>query len=350
MANIVLSEKVSPTSFMSRIRKSIPKNSKKKPAVTDKNFTIPSIDEYNRLVDMNYKVMQLKTICKHYKQKLSGNKDELNSRIYNFLRLSSKCYILQKTWRRYILKIYNTARGPARLKRDICINETDFYTMDSTKNIEYIQFISYKDEKENQIYGFDILSLFNLLAKGTKKTNPYNRNKIPKNIITNINLILRCGKIFGDNITTKIEEPEKISPEKKLELRTLSLFQDIDELGSYTNHNWFNQLGRTALVQYIRELADIWTYRANLTSEVKRQICPPVGDPFRTVNLNLLPNVNLLNLKNLCLTIMEYMVKRGINEASRGLGANYVLCALTLVNNAAAESLPWLYQSVVYNE
>ncbi len=43
---------------------------------------------------------------------------------------------------------------------------------------------------------------------------------------------------------------------------------------------------------------------------------------------------------------MENIVTKGINHASKTLGANYVLCALTLVNNDAAQSLPWLYQSV----
>ena len=46
---------------------------------------------------------------------------------------------------------------------------------------------------------------------------------------------------------------------------------------------------------------------------------------------------------------MEYMITRGINNASKTLGANYILCALTLVNNDAAENLPWLYQSVSAN-
>ena len=40
------------------------------------------------------------------------------------------------------------------------------------------------------------------------------------------------------------------------------------------------------------------------------------------------------------------MVTSTHDEGSRGLGANYVLCALTLVNETAAIQFPWLYQSV----
>jgi hypothetical protein len=45
---------------------------------------------------------------------------------------------------------------------------------------------------------------------------------------------------------------------------------------------------------------------------------------------------------------MENLVVTGINKDSKCLGAYYVLGALTLVNNDAATSLPWLYQAVCY--
>jgi hypothetical protein len=45
---------------------------------------------------------------------------------------------------------------------------------------------------------------------------------------------------------------------------------------------------------------------------------------------------------------METMVNTGIDKDSRSLGAYYVLGALTLVNEEAANALPWLYQSMQY--
>ena len=41
------------------------------------------------------------------------------------------------------------------------------------------------------------------------------------------------------------------------------------------------------------------------------------------------------------------MVYSGIDQDSRGLGALYVLTALTLVSPGAADAMPWLYNSVV---
>ena len=46
---------------------------------------------------------------------------------------------------------------------------------------------------------------------------------------------------------------------------------------------------------------------------------------------------------------MELMVNSGINNDCKLLGCYYILCALTLVNSEAAEAMPWLYESVSYN-
>ena len=48
------------------------------------------------------------------------------------------------------------------------------------------------------------------------------------------------------------------------------------------------------------------------------------------------------------MTIIERITTAAILESDRCLGANFVLCALTLVSIPAREALPWLYQSVMY--
>ena len=64
-----------------------------------------------------------------------------------------------------------------------------------------------------------------------------------------------------------------------------------NQLGNYSDQSWFTSLTREQLVAYLRELHDTWSYRAQLTNEVKRNIAPPIGDPFRTTNLNYLNQV-----------------------------------------------------------
>ena len=327
-------------------RKIVKKNNKIK--ITENNFCIPKFKEYENMHIFNYKKSFLKDICIFYKLKKSGNKDELNARIYIFLYHSYNIIKIQKIWKRFILIKYNKLRGPAIFNRNKCVNETDFYTLENLKDIPYKQFYSFIDVKNNnQIYGFDILSIHNLLFKfNIKSTNPYNRQSFPNHVIEDIKLIKKFSNFFNDKITYVIEEPEIIPKDKQLEFKTIALFHEMDELGNYTDASWFNSLNTPGLVRFLRELIDIWMYRAQLTITIKREICPPNGDPFRFLNINYINNYNFETLKEKILNIIEIFVKRGVNNESKILGTNYVLCALTLVNNDAAMSLPWLYQSV----
>ena len=144
-----------------------------------------------------------------------------------------------------------------------------------------------------------------------------------------------------------MEEKETLKENTySIEYRAITLFHEIDRLGNYTNPMWFIELRRHQLLVYTRELYDIWTYRAQLSDQVKNEICP-LGNPFNNLQLTELPGLNLRELQNIILTLMENLFKNGVNQNSRYLGSTYVLCALTLVNQDAAQALPWLYESVV---
>jgi hypothetical protein len=323
----------------------------KKPLkISDENIIIPTINNYNDISNYNYSVSQLKSIAKIYKLKISGNKSELTTRIFSFLYLSSYIIKIQKIFRGRIVKKYRHLHGPAAMKRSLCTNSTDFVTMEPIEEINFNQFISYKDE-DGFIYGFDITSLFNLITKNeTPIKNPYNRNILPDILFKNIKSILVLSKIIKIHINLSFEDDEpEISEEKVIELRALSLFQNIDALGNYSNCNWFLSLNRNEIIKFIRELADIWSYRAQLSIETKRAICPPNGDPFRNLNIALIhvsQNINVV--RKTILEVLEKLVNTGVDNDSKSLGAYYVLGALTIVNQDAATALPWLYQSVSY--
>ena len=96
----------------------------------------------------------------------------------------------------------------------------------------------------------------------------------------------------------------------------------------------------------MRELADIWNYRAQIELQVKRNICPPNGDPFRNLNMNYIATEqSICNIQKVVLEVLEKFVNNGVDKDSKALGACYVLGALTIVNEDAATSLPWLFQS-----
>ena len=85
-----------------------------------------------------------------------------------------------------------------------------------------------------------------------------------------------------------------------------------------------------------------------LSKEVKINICPPSGDPFKKSNLNMkiIYSYHFNVIKKNIINIMEELINKGINNQYKSLGASYILCSLTLVNSDAAEALPHLYWSV----
>jgi hypothetical protein len=324
---------------------------KKLEKIDENNTSIPTINNYNNLTKFNYNIQQLKTFAKHYKLKIGGTKKELITRIFVFLKLSYYVTKIQKLFRGNLQRKFNKLHGPAYKNRKICTNDNDFITMENLAELNLNQFFSYKDV-DGFIYGFDIASIYNLICikNNSKKScqNPYNRNNIPEDVFKNIKILIKIGKILNKNIYLEIQDdPLIISTEKVIELRALTLFQNINALGNYSNSEWFLSLTRPNLIKFVRELNDIWSYRAQLSVEVKNKICPPNGSPFRNLSIPYIhTETDINNVKKVILEVLEKLVNTGVDTDSKSLGAYYVLAALTLVNIDAAISLPWLFQSV----
>jgi hypothetical protein len=148
--------------------------------------------------------------------------------------------------------------------------------MNDIKDISIEQFISYS-EKDGSIYGFDILSLYTLMNTGTGPyKNPYTRDILPQSLHDNILTLHRLSKYFFKETQLYQVEEEVFDHYKSLEMKALSVFQDINSLGNYSDYQWLWCLTRKRLIQFMRELLDIWVYRANLTNAMRNLICPTV--------------------------------------------------------------------------
>jgi hypothetical protein len=337
-----LLQKIEPNIHFSQKIK-IPKNKKKD------DLSIPTIKTYSTLYDNNYSLPQLKDFLKYYKLKISGNKQILLLRIYSYLHFSSYATKIQTIFRGYSIRNYILLHGPAIVQRNLCVNNSDFVTLEPLEDINIHQFISYKDDK-GIIYGFDIVSLYNLIFKGSKEIiNPYNRSSFPSELLVNIKYILRFSKRLGINIDLNIETENSEMIQTNIQQRTNTLFQNIDQLGNYTNSQWFLSLDKIKLIRFVHELKDIWNYRAQLSNEVKRNICPPDGNPFRNMSMHYIQyEPDIQNIQKTILSVLEQFVNSSNNDSDRSLGCYYVLAALTIVNTDAAYSLPWLFEAVQY--
>jgi hypothetical protein len=321
----------------------------KRIACNEKNFRIPLYSNYEDLVNINYKNDQLKEICHAYNLKKTGNKSLLINRIYNFLKYGKYAIIIQKNCRAYLQRKFIKRCGPAIFKKSLCVNDGDFLSMESLNEIYYPQFYSIKDN-EGFIYGFDVISLYNLLLKdGTNATNPYTRSEFPSNLMKKLKSHIRLSRVIC-NEPIKIDIPnnmEHLSGEKILELKALELFQHINSLGNYSDQSWFMNMNRMNLIIFIRELYDVWTYRSQINSTTREKIYPQ-GNPFMHINLHDLANYSTSNLRKMGIILIENLITKGIDQDSQSLGAFYILGTLTLVNSEARNALPWLYQSFLH--
>ncbi len=61
----------------------------------------------------------------------------------HFLKLSTKIIIIQRAARNKLVNTYNNLHGPAYIKRHLCVNDTDFFTLEEINDIPNTQFLSY---------------------------------------------------------------------------------------------------------------------------------------------------------------------------------------------------------------
>jgi len=346
----------------------------------DKPTNIFSYDDFikNPLAINRLKIAELKPIAKEYKLLIGGTKPVLIERIVTNFNRISKTIIIQKIFRGYLVRDSFRLRGEAIKNRSICVNSTDFYTLESINEIDFRRFFSYKDNKDFY-YGFDIESLNELLSKTSKINinNPYNREKIPGNIITRIySLIYKIRIIFKNILEPMIVSQRQNSiinrsfnsPRNDIreniirlttpEIQTLNnnrlqsmnrriheLFMEIDQLGNYTNMEWFSLLNREQYIRLYRLIFNIWR---RLPYDLRTKICIS-RDPFSNIfpsNINIL-DIDFERIKEACLIVFENMVFTGLDIEYRKIGALHVLSALTVVSVNARNAIPWLYDTVI---
>ncbi len=318
--------------------------------VDDVNIIDINYTNYNNLIVNKFNISDLKKGLKQYKLKNTGKKSELLDRLYNFLKSSSHVIKLQRLFRGFIIRKMFKLRGSVVFKdRDKCVNKEDFLTMDSLNKISPIDFFSFEDD-DKHIYGFHIMSIYNLIKNNDHILNPYTRKELNDNIITNIYRIIKICKIMKIPIDIIIQNDNyDLSVKRKVEMRTIEIFQTINSLGNYSEPRWFLNLSKNELYKFIRELFDIWNYRANLTEQVKCNICPPRGIICSQLERNsIFMENNIFSLQTKILNILERLITSGIDQDFKVLGAYYVLASITLVSSEASAIMPWLYQSVYY--
>lgn len=341
----------------------------------------------------SYKLPQLKDAAKKYKVPVSGAKIILIERLTNIFKKIRQSIIVQRIFRGWIVRNSIYIRGNALKNRSICVNDTDFVTMEPLSEIPNEYFCSYTDSKDFT-YGFNITSLIQILKIKGNIINPYNREKFDDRFVSNFITLYKITFIIYPEFKNENQEyntnarqviniyrpPISAMPSSILtnhyrptlnhayamnmesqnrlnriqniqsnpvNQRINDLFIEIDMLGNYTQSVWFSNLDIRGFLRLYRSLYDIWHYRSQLSREVRNKICPFYG-PFDGIFSRPIQHheLNLEQIKLACLIVIENMVYCGVDDDHRKLGALHSLSGLTIVSAGARTSMPWLYDSV----
>lgn len=151
------------------------------------------------------KLPDLKAFARYYKLRITGTKPELIERIETHFKKSKKAAIIQAIFRGHLVRFSIKLRGCALRKRTMCVNDSDFYTLDPLDEIEYNDFYSYVD-KGGFIYGFSVSSLISLFKRKGHITNPYNREKLDFKTMNEIFLLYKLNNILYPSVVTIAEK------------------------------------------------------------------------------------------------------------------------------------------------
>jgi len=307
------------------------------------------IEYYNFIDDISlYTVESLKKTLKKHTGKIGiGNKSVLFNKVKKCMTEQNNdkythIYSIIKIQSLFRMAITNNQLklcGPGFFNRKNMTNDTDFLTCESYNTIPYYYFFSYKDN-DDFIYYFDIRSLKTLIRKSIPR-NPYNRNLIPYNIISNMNK--RINYLKSKKISLSIDDdplPDNNSPEGIKRL-TNDIFIELSSHGYIVQQEWLTTLSLHKHILLYRHLEDIWNFRSELTHNARKRIVPPNGMIF-TVKPQSIINVNLFTVKKLIINETYKLIMSGENIEDRKTGMMYFIIALSEVNNECLIANPWV--------
>jgi hypothetical protein len=215
-------------------------------------------------------------------------------------------------------------------------NPFDFFSSDPIEEIPAKDFISFVDAGKG--YSMDVKSVSALLEHAAKNSeepvNPFNRNPLTP-------VFLR--RVARRKLKDKWVALEGVSEGQKHALAATDIFRGLEDLGNYTNPDWFIGLSHIGLQRLYIELADIWYHRASLSGLDRARIVPSPAKAFKYPVTTVLI-MRTRALKPLLIDTCKTLITAAPAKGDRQLGGMYILGALTLVSEEAAAAFPWLLE------
>lgn len=228
-------------------------------------------------------------------------------------------------------------------------NVEDCGTLENLLEIPIEYYIQYQDATDKLWYGFDIRTLESIL-ESKHPVNPYNTKDLKSNEKLISNYSHKKSFLLENNRKMSHDSP-KLTEQQRFSQFVIRVFQKFDELGQYTDTEWFTTLSIEQLKQFYHLANDMFDYRAQLTDEMKKNVVKNglIFHNFKST-LSKFRNVHIRILQVEILREMERVVDEGIDKEFKILGMNLILSALVEVSHRASLALPHLVQSTFFND
>jgi hypothetical protein len=249
------------------------------------------------------------------------------------LELATRVY---RAWSRWLAR----RAGPLLWFREESNNPFDFFSADPVEEIPLRDIVSFVDAGKGYIMDIkSAIALFEHAAKNSETpANPFNRAPLPALFKTRIK---RHGVTHHwDSLGSA--GGAGVSAET---LAVTDTFRAMEDLGYYTDPQWFTDLSRAQLQRLYLELADIWFHRAGLSAAERARIAPVPAIPFK-IPVSTALAMQQRALRPLLLHTCHTLVTAATARGDRQTGVMYVLGALAMVSAGAGSAYPWLVEMV----
>ena len=225
--------------------------------------------------------------------------------------------------------------------RSVSTNTTELQSLESIDSILNLYYFSLTDS-QNTLWIFDIRSLAQMISLGTCKQNPYTRTTLSPRIIQKV--LNRIAWLRSRGYTILYPNDMDLSPDQLWRQKILDACMRLESFGFHVSCEWFSEMTLDKHIEFYKAIYNLWNFRLGL-SKGQQEAIVPSSIPLFTLQGQKKHTHAWWERVNL--RLIETIITSSPDKESQRLGATYCMMGFVQVNDEAAQTFPWLYESMV---